>query len=157
MEEDQTEEKTEGYHNPELVKKIINFSLAGNSRLDIVALIKQHSLDHLTDLECTRLISKSKEALKQTVSIDLKQVITIHVNWYEDIYKYYNAILHTEGMNKSMQGKERLLGLVGGNKLTINRRTQINIERNEPQYDESRFTLIEKERVKILLKKMGVR
>lgn len=92
--------------------------------------------------------------LEQTVSKDVLQSVTIHVNWYEDIYKYYHSINYVTGKLRSMAGKERLLGMTGGNKIVINKRTQINIQHKEVVYDESRLTIRERERKSYLMNKM---
>lgn len=134
MEQDNNE-IISGNQNLGLINKIMNWSLTGCSRTEIIELAKLHSTDSLTNVECDELIRQSKELLKQTSSTDIRQQVNIHAGWYEDIYKYFNNILQTEGMNKSMAGKERLLGLTGQNKMVINKRTEINIRRPEPTYD----------------------
>jgi len=156
MQNSKTGEMTNTDHNSGLIKKIINWSLAGNGRTDIIDLVRSHSLEHITNAECDHLIKQSKQVLEQTVSKDAQQTVTIHTGWYEQIYKYFHSISHVDGQNKSMAGKERLLGMTGGgSKVVLNRRTQINISRKVVEYDEGKLSLSQKDRLKILSEKIS--
>src|SRR4051812_1596184 len=97
-----------------IINKTINWSLQGNSRLDLIGLIRTHTGKKLTNIEIDDLIQRSKQVLAESVSTDSNQIINIHVGYYERLYKYFYSISHVDGCNKAMAAKEKLLGMTGG-------------------------------------------
>jgi hypothetical protein len=62
-----------------IISNIINWSLAGNSRSDLISLVRIHSDKKLTNVEVDELIQHSKKALQESVSTDVQQTINLLV------------------------------------------------------------------------------
>lgn len=140
-------------NNP-VVIRVLDWCLKGCSRLEIRERIRDNDpLTTYTNACCDELIAQAKTLLSEIVSTDTGQTTSVHIGWYEEIYLYYDSIGNVPGANKSMKGKEKLLGLSGGSRTVINNKTEITINRNV-KYDEvNRLTSLERVRVEWLLNK----
>lgn len=137
-----------------LISKVADLLLSGYSKTEIRTLLKFNApLNILSNVDFDALIEDGKKYLEETVSTDSKQIVTIHIGLYEEIYKYYKSIGHTEGANKAMRAKERLMGMIGKNKVVINKKTDITIHR-KIEYDLTRLTPAQKKRYQELYNKI---
>ena len=130
--------------NDPILIQVMGLLLAGNSRTEIREVM--HSNDptlKYSDAEFDLIYNNSEKLLEQTISTDPGQVLNVQNVILSEIYKYFENIQHVSGMNKAMKGRENLLGLIGGNKITINNKVTVNHPKGFI-YDESRLSPDEK-------------
>lgn len=108
------------------------------------------------DKETDKLIDSGYKFI-ETFSLerlDLSSIIDLHVSYYERVYQWFDSVGDFSGKRRTLQAKERLLGLhQQTNTITIN---QQNILEIEVEDDYSRLTVKEEKRLKELMSKAHV-
>lgn len=96
-----------------------------------------------------------REFIAESVVENNNEIVKIHTLIYEDVYRRFRNIGHEEGQLKTMKQKEKLLGLLDEEVKEFVINNQVNIiSEEESQYDYSKLTDEEVERMNYLLNKV---
>lgn len=141
------------FQEQEAINKIIQWRIDGIGSKEIEEkILKEYKELNLGQSNIDKIKRKSLDALEEISKEDAEIVVSIHVGWYEEIFKYFNKINYSAGIRKAMRGKEKLLGLLKEPKLTINQKINKTITR-EVDYDLSKLPEDKKVRLNQLLNK----
>lgn len=135
----------------ELYQKVIEWSFAGISRAEIKQMVITSSPAKINENDAIKIIGHAMLRVSEISRQEASVVIANHVETYEKIYKWFESVDCASGVNKALQAKERLLGLLK-KKLTINNKKSTVILR-EVKYDTSKLSLTEKKRMEQLINK----
>ena len=147
--------KTRVNNHHQLKMLIIGWCLSGFGRTEIIQLIKVHSLVKISNADADDLLKQSKQMLERNTSVDLGQTINIHIGFYEKIFRFFDRLDHTQGVLRSMKGKERLLGLTDANKIIVSKHITVKLG-NECVYNLGRLSIVEQNRYQELLGRVTV-
>lgn len=147
-------ESNKSFQTKEHRARIVEAIMKGYATGELIELVKLYSPVQLPNKDILKQIDSAKAHLEEITELDTQKIISIHLGWYEEMYRYFEEIKHVEGMNKVMKAKERLLGLhKRENKVVINNKNTVNVTR-KVEYDFSRLSEPQKIRLQELMDKM---
>ncbi|OYU53821.1 MAG: hypothetical protein CFE25_17150 [Chitinophagaceae bacterium BSSC1] len=135
-----------------IINQILEWLTSDNSRSEIIGKLKSDPKLKQTDSKCEELISHAFEKLREITTQSPTEVVKSHIDLYETIHSYFKEIGHAAGVNKALKAKEKLTGLLKGNKVFITQTSTTTIE-EDFSYNTDNLTKPEKERLEYLLKK----
>jgi len=138
----------------ELVSKVMQWMIEGNSFTKITELIHEEAPVPLHPYFCKNLLAAARQQLEEESGQSASAVIGVHVSLYEEIFNYFDSVDCAPGVNMAMKQKEKLLQLhKEENTLVINNKRKTTIIRKEPEYNKTKLTEEENMRMEYLLKK----
>lgn len=144
--------KLNRWQKEDLTTKTIEWILEGRSRAEVKEFIYTMSPVKLETQHADRIINYALLRISEITKQEVPTVLAIHVEWYEQIYKYFESIDNASGMNKALRGKEKLLIKTKTSSLTINAKKTTIIER-KVEYDMDKLNQQEKNRMTELINK----
>ena len=142
------------YQKEDMVAKTIEWIMQGISdKGQLNELIRQNSPETLSYQNAQKVITMATTTLEEISKQTAAEVIPIHVEKYEKIYRYFYDLDIVNGQNKAMKAKEKLIGLLKDkNTVRINKETNVVINR-QVEYDYSKINPEQMKRLQFLTDK----
>lgn len=153
-------------HNVNGVKRVLSTHDEEALRNEIIEwLLNGYSKSHIIKfyqdsrgLNEYYLVARYNEAcneIRTRASVDHEIILHVHVDFYEQIFRYFEETNNVYGKRKALYSKERLLGLhKEDNNIEVNNTTNIELEQ-DAVYNLEKLLPEEKNKVNLLLSKIG--
>lgn len=110
---------------------------------------------NITPTTANNYIHRTRQEIVDTISTDIDSIIDVHIEIYENIYKYFTEVNNTQGALKALFQKEKLLGQHREDtSIEVNNYTNTEIVREE-MFDFKKLDSSETKRLEDFLKKIG--
>lgn len=105
------------------------------------------------ETQAMSFLAEVKEIIGETTAMNNENIIAIHTDLYEDIYQRFVQLDFTKGALMTLERKEKLLNLYQEDQSEVVINNQNNIVVNESNYDVSKLSSQQQERLTYLLNK----
>lgn len=151
------EAKLTALERRKLVKDIELHILNGLGRAEILKkIVRELNRVDINEGYVENYLSEARRNILKTISTNIDDIKNVHIAHYEKIYNYFNETDYAFGKTKSLQYKERLLGLHREDTFVeINNENNIELEMtDEDIYDTTKLSTDELKRLEFLKYKL---
>lgn len=136
-----------------VMKQYCDLIIQGTSTKQLTEMLEAQF--DLTFEQSVEFLSRCRTEIAKATAIDYPDVVAVHTQYYELIYKRFRTLDWTPGMLGAMKQKEKIMGLLEeeDNEIIINNQTNLTLQNTV--YDMTKLSQQEKDRLQQLLKKLN--